>query len=70
LSSTLIMPGDELPLNDAQDIRARLEHQVELILDGGSCGLEMSTVIDMTGDTPEVIREGKGSLQPFGIPYG
>lgn len=70
LSSTLIMPGDEFPLNDAGDIRARLEHQVELVVDGGACGLEMTTVIDMTGDMPEVIREGKGSLQPFGISNG
>ena len=67
LSSSLIMPGDEFPLNDATDIRARLEHQIELVLDGGACGLEMTTVIDMTGDVPEVIREGKGDLQPFGI---
>jgi tRNA A37 threonylcarbamoyladenosine synthetase subunit TsaC/SUA5/YrdC len=70
LSSTLIMPGDELPLNDAWDIRTRLEHQVDLVMDGGACGLEMTTVIDMTGDAPEVIREGKGSLQPFGISDG
>ena len=67
LSSSLIMPGDEFPLNDATEIRARLEHQIELVLDGGACGLEMTTVIDMTGDVPEVIREGKGDLQPFGI---
>ena len=67
LSSSLIMPGDEFPLNDATDIRARLEHQIELVLDGGACGLEMTTVIDMTGNVPEVIREGKGDLQPFGI---
>lgn len=70
LSSSLIMPGDEFPLNDAEDIRARLEHHVELVLDGGACGLEMTTVIDMTGDAPEVIREGKGSLRPFGISDG
>ena len=70
LSSSLVMPGDEFPLNDARDIRARLEHHVELVLDGGACGLEMTTVIDMTGDAPEVIREGKGSLRPFGISDG
>jgi tRNA threonylcarbamoyl adenosine modification protein (Sua5/YciO/YrdC/YwlC family) len=70
LSSSLIMPGDEFPLNDGGDIRARLEHHVELVLDGGACGLEMTTVIDMTGDAPEVIREGKGSLHPFGISNG
>ena len=70
LSSTMVMPGDELPLNDADEIRARLEHHVELVLDGGACGLEMSTVVDLTGDTPEVIRQGKGSLEPFGKMHG
>ena len=48
----------------------RLEHQVELILDGGSCGLEMTTVIDLTGNQPELIRRGKGNLIPFGIAHG
>lgn len=70
LSSTMILPGEELPLNDAVEIRARLEHSVELVLEGGSCGLEMSTVIDMTGDRPELIRQGKGDLAPFGIMHG
>jgi len=65
LSSTLVLPGDELPLNDAQKIRQRLEHQVELILDADSCGTEMTTVIDLTGNNPEIIRTGKGSLAPF-----
>lgn len=67
LSSTLMLPGDELPLNDAGEIRDRLEHHVELILDGGSCGLEMTTVIDLTGDTLRLSRQGKGSLAPFGL---
>lgn len=70
LSSTMVMPGDELPLNDADEIRARLEHHVELVLDGGACGLEMSTVVDLTGDTPEITRQGKGSLEPFGKMHG
>lgn len=70
LSSTLIMPGEELPLNDSSEIRARLEHHVELVLDGGACGLEMSTVIDLTGDAPNLVRQGKGSLAPFGIAHG
>ena len=70
LSSTLILPGDAFPLNDTAEIRDRLEHHVELVLDGGACGLEMSTVIDLTGDTPELIRQGKGSLVPFGIAHG
>jgi tRNA A37 threonylcarbamoyladenosine synthetase subunit TsaC/SUA5/YrdC len=70
LSSTLILPGDDSPLNDAWEIRARLEHLVELVLDGGACGLEMSTVIDLTGETPELVRRGKGSLEPFGLTHG
>jgi tRNA threonylcarbamoyl adenosine modification protein (Sua5/YciO/YrdC/YwlC family) len=70
LSSTLMLPGDELPLNDAEEIRDRLEHQVELVLDGGPCGLEMTTVIDLTGEVPELTRQGKGSLTPFGITNG
>lgn len=70
LSSTLIMPADELPLNDPEEIRERLEHQVELIMDAGSCGIEMTSVIDLTGDVPEIIRSGKGSLKAFGITHG
>ncbi len=67
LSSTLLLPGDELPLNDAQEIRSRLEQQVDLILDGGSCGIEMTTVIDLTDELPDIVRVGKGSLEPFGV---
>ncbi len=70
LSSTLILPGDELPLNDAEEIRERLEHQVELVMDAGSCGIDMTTVIDLTTTVPELIRPGKGSLEPFGIEHG
>ena len=70
LNSTLILPGDDFPINDPEEIRNRLEHQVELILDGGSCSLEMTTVIDLTRDEPELVRNGRGSLAPFGITYG
>ena len=70
LSSTLILPTDELPLNDAEKIRERLEHQVDLVMDAGSCGIEMTSVIDLTSDTPEIVRQGKGSLEPFGITHG
>ncbi|UJP06219.1 MAG: threonylcarbamoyl-AMP synthase [Nitrosomonas sp.] len=67
LSSTLILPGDDEPLNDAEEIRDRLEHQVELILDAGSCGIDMTTVIDLTTNLPFLVRQGKGNLEPFGI---
>jgi tRNA threonylcarbamoyl adenosine modification protein (Sua5/YciO/YrdC/YwlC family) len=67
LSTTLLMPGDELPLNDIEAIRARLEHRVDLILDGGSCGIEPTTVVDLTGETPVITRVGRGSIAPFGL---
>jgi len=67
LSSTLLLPGDEMPLTDAQEIREQLEHQVDLILDGGSCGIDPTTVVDLTGPAPVIIRAGKGSLAPFGL---
>lgn len=67
LSSTLQLPADELPLNDAQEIRDRLEHQVDLILDCGPCGIMPTTVVDLTGETPVITREGRGSTQRFGL---
>ncbi|HSU76132.1 MAG TPA: L-threonylcarbamoyladenylate synthase [Burkholderiales bacterium] len=65
LSSTLILPGDEQPLSDGAEIRERLEKELELVIDAGSCGTQPSTVIDLTGETPLVLRKGKGSLEPF-----
>jgi len=67
LSSTLLLPGDPLPLNDAHEIRERLEHQVDLVLDAGSCGIEMSTVVDLTGEQPQIVRLGKGDPSFFGV---
>ena len=67
LSSTLVLPGDEQPLSDADEIRERLERELELVIDAGSCGTQPSTVIDLTGDTPVVLRKGRGSLEPFEI---
>jgi tRNA threonylcarbamoyl adenosine modification protein (Sua5/YciO/YrdC/YwlC family) len=67
LSSTLILPGDREPLTDARTIRERLEHEVDLILDGGDCGTEMTTVIDLSEPAPKVVRAGKGALEPFGL---
>ena len=57
-------------LDDATEIRERLEHQVDLVMDAGSCGIEMTTVIDLTTDVPELIRQGRGSIEPFGISHG
>ena len=67
LSSTLLLPGDELPLNDAREIRDRLEHEVDLVLDAGSCGITPTTVVDLTGEVPAITRQGKGSIAPFGL---
>jgi tRNA threonylcarbamoyl adenosine modification protein (Sua5/YciO/YrdC/YwlC family) len=67
LSSTLLLPGDELPHTDAAEIRERLEHQVDLVLDGGSCGIEPSTVVDLTRAEPLLVRAGKGALAPLGL---
>jgi tRNA threonylcarbamoyl adenosine modification protein (Sua5/YciO/YrdC/YwlC family) len=67
LSATLILPGNAQPLSDAEEIRARLEHAVDVVIDAGSCGVLPSTVIDLSGATPAVLRAGKGSLTPFEI---
>ncbi len=67
LSSTLILPGDGLPLNDGEEIRERLGQDVDVILDGGSCGIEMTTVVDLTSEMPSIVRQGRGSAAPFGV---
>ncbi len=67
LSSTLMLPGDVEPLNDAETIRAKLEHQLDLILDGGACGIEPTTVIDLSGSAPILVRRGKGDIASFGF---
>jgi len=60
MSCTLIMPGEELPVTEAEDIRSVLEKRVDLIIDGGHCGIEPTTVIRMTDTSPEIRRQGKG----------
>ncbi|HUX26766.1 MAG TPA: L-threonylcarbamoyladenylate synthase [Burkholderiales bacterium] len=65
LSATLSLPGDALPLNDGEEIRTRLEHALDLVLDAGSCGTEPTTMVDLTGAAPELLRQGRGSLDPF-----
>jgi len=66
-SSTLILPDEAGPLNDAGHIRDLLEKQVELVIDGGAVGVDFTTVIDLTGDVPVLLRRGKGDVAPFGI---
>jgi tRNA threonylcarbamoyl adenosine modification protein (Sua5/YciO/YrdC/YwlC family) len=67
LSSTLILPGDAEPLNDAATIRARMQHQLDLILDGGPCGVQPTTIIDLSEDIPILVRRGKGEVESFGF---
>jgi len=69
MSSTLIMPGEEVPLNDPEVIRARLEHQVDLVLDGGNCGLEPTTVIVLEDGIANVARRGRGDTRDFEFPF-
>ena len=65
MSSTLLLPGDDLPLTDAEEIHARIGKAVDLVLDGGNCGLDPTTVVDLAGDAPMVVREGRGDPSPF-----
>lgn len=67
LTSTLLLPGEDLPLTDAEEIRERLGKQVDLVIEAGACGPEATTVIDLTSGTPVLIRAGKGALAPFGL---
>jgi tRNA threonylcarbamoyl adenosine modification protein (Sua5/YciO/YrdC/YwlC family) len=67
LTSTLILPDEEAPMVDAEDIRDRLGKLVDLVIEGGPCPGEATTVIDLTSGSPELVREGKGELTPFGL---
>jgi tRNA threonylcarbamoyl adenosine modification protein (Sua5/YciO/YrdC/YwlC family) len=67
LSSTLILPGDDQPLNDAEEIRDRLGREIDLVIYAGPCGIVPTTVVDLTGDAPVITRVGKGSTAPFGV---
>lgn len=65
MTSSLLLPGEEFPMTDPYDIRDTLEHFVELVIDGGYCGLEPTTVIDLTEPLPLLVRQGKGDFSPF-----
>jgi tRNA threonylcarbamoyl adenosine modification protein (Sua5/YciO/YrdC/YwlC family) len=65
MSSTLLLPGEDLPRTDAREIYERLEHSVDLVLDGGNCGLVPTSVIDLSGDRAQVVRVGRGDVAPF-----
>jgi tRNA threonylcarbamoyl adenosine modification protein (Sua5/YciO/YrdC/YwlC family) len=65
LSTTLILPDDDRPLTDPDEMRERLDKLVDLVIDGGFCGLEPTTVVDMIADPPQVVRVGKGDASVF-----
>ena len=67
LATTLIPHGETEPLNDPHEIRERLEHQLQLVLDAGACPMEPTTVIDLTGEEPELVRLGRGQPQALGL---
>jgi tRNA threonylcarbamoyl adenosine modification protein (Sua5/YciO/YrdC/YwlC family) len=67
LATTLIAAGESEPMNDAREIRERYEHQIAAVIDAGACALEATTVIDLTGGAPQVIRHGRGDLARIGL---
>jgi len=67
MATTLQLPGDAAPMNDAADIRRRLQHELDLVIDSGSCGLQPTTVIDLTGPAAVVVRQGFGNPAAIGL---
>ena len=67
LGTTLILPGSPLPLTDAETIREQLEKQIALVIDGGACSLEPTSVIDLSSEQPVLLREGRGDIALFGL---
>jgi tRNA threonylcarbamoyl adenosine modification protein (Sua5/YciO/YrdC/YwlC family) len=65
MSVTMILPGDDLPLTDPYEIRQLFEHELDLVIDGGFCGMESTTVIDLVDELPVIVRRGKGDASPF-----
>jgi tRNA threonylcarbamoyl adenosine modification protein (Sua5/YciO/YrdC/YwlC family) len=65
MSSTLMLPGEPTPLTDPLEIKERLEHSVDVVIDGGPCGFEPSSVVDLSGSVPVVVRRGKGDVSTF-----
>lgn len=65
MSSTLILPGEEMPLTDSYEIQELIGHQVDAVIDGGYCGFEPTTVVDLAGEEPVVLRRGRGAIDIF-----
>lgn len=62
MSSTLSLPGDDMPLTDVDEIQARIGHAIEMIVEAGSTGIDPTSVLDLTGDAPQILRVGRGDL--------
>ena len=67
LTTTLQLPGDDMPLTEGWEIQDRLDDHIDWILDAGHCGFEPTTIIDLTEGSPVLVRAGKGPLAPFGL---
>jgi tRNA threonylcarbamoyl adenosine modification protein (Sua5/YciO/YrdC/YwlC family) len=67
LGTTLILPNEDQPLTDPEQVRMHLERQIDLVIDGGACSLEPTTVIDLTGEEPSLLRQGRGEVAMFGL---
>lgn len=67
MSVTMMLPGDDLPMTDPYEIRQTLEHELDLVIDGGYCGMEPTSVIDLVEDTPKIIRRGQGDVSHFEV---
>jgi tRNA threonylcarbamoyl adenosine modification protein (Sua5/YciO/YrdC/YwlC family) len=65
MSVTLLLPGEELPMTDPELIRERLEHELDLVIDGGACVTELTSVIDLADDAPVIVRVGRGDVAAF-----
>ena len=65
MSSTLLLPGDDLPLTDPHDIEERIGHEIDLIIDAGPTGIEPTTILDLSAGSIEVVREGRGDITQF-----
>jgi tRNA threonylcarbamoyl adenosine modification protein (Sua5/YciO/YrdC/YwlC family) len=67
LATTLIAPGETVPMNDAADIRERFQKALQAVVDAGACPMQPTTVVDLSGDAPELVRQGRGELSRLGL---
>jgi tRNA threonylcarbamoyl adenosine modification protein (Sua5/YciO/YrdC/YwlC family) len=67
ISTTLILPGDELPLNDGEHIVERIGNDIDFIIDAGACGIQPTTIVDLTGREAVLVRQGRGAIEPLGL---